>query len=341
MMEVDEQSGGRRRTAARPPMVTFALGPVLTFKAVAEQLTSSTRCSVPTAARSARRRSCRSSRRRRREDGSSAPGGTPAAEPDDARRSTAIGSHVVRDGDSLPSIAYARLRRPDPLADDRGGERHRRPAPAPPRRDPRDPEARRVSAAPTDRAASASRSTAARSTRSCGRARRGPRRGQPHAARLLPASGSPTRASGSSTRSRFEIGNEVEIVLGGAEATRAHAASSRARSRASSPSSSSSGAGSSSVATTTRTAPPHAQDDDVPEHDLVRHRAARSPSEAGSARPVDGRAPNPPHEFVQQNNETDWEFLWRLARLHDFEVVVQERKLHFRKARTGEVERSR
>ena len=27
------------------------------------------------------------------------------------------------------------------------------------------------------------------------------------------------------------------------------------------------------------------------------------------------------HDFVQQNNETDWEFLWRLARRIDFEVV--------------------
>ena len=27
------------------------------------------------------------------------------------------------------------------------------------------------------------------------------------------------------------------------------------------------------------------------------------------------------HDFVQQNNETDWEFLWRLARRIDFEVL--------------------
>jgi phage protein D len=40
----------------------------------------------------------------------------------------------------------------------------------------------------------------------------------------------------------------------------------------------------------------------------------------------------PAHDFVQQNNETDWEFLWRLASRIDFEVLVIDKKLHFRKA---------
>lgn len=39
-----------------------------------------------------------------------------------------------------------------------------------------------------------------------------------------------------------------------------------------------------------------------------------------------------PRKFVQQNNETDWEFLWRLAKDIDFEVVVVDKKLNFRKA---------
>jgi phage protein D len=39
-----------------------------------------------------------------------------------------------------------------------------------------------------------------------------------------------------------------------------------------------------------------------------------------------------PHDFVQQSNETDWEFLWRLASRIDFEVLVTDKKLHFRKA---------
>jgi len=38
------------------------------------------------------------------------------------------------------------------------------------------------------------------------------------------------------------------------------------------------------------------------------------------------------HDFVQQNNETDWEFLWRLARRIDFQVGVDQGALSFRKA---------
>jgi phage protein D len=39
-----------------------------------------------------------------------------------------------------------------------------------------------------------------------------------------------------------------------------------------------------------------------------------------------------PSPFVQQSNETDWEFLWRLADAIGFEVHVEGRRLHFRKA---------
>ena len=38
------------------------------------------------------------------------------------------------------------------------------------------------------------------------------------------------------------------------------------------------------------------------------------------------------HDFFQQSNETDWDFLWRLALMHDYEVVVTDTDLHFRKA---------
>jgi phage protein D len=37
-------------------------------------------------------------------------------------------------------------------------------------------------------------------------------------------------------------------------------------------------------------------------------------------------------DFVQQSMETDWEFLWRLARRVDCEVVVEKKRLSFRKA---------
>jgi phage protein D len=38
------------------------------------------------------------------------------------------------------------------------------------------------------------------------------------------------------------------------------------------------------------------------------------------------------HEFFQQSNETDWDFAWRLALMHDYEVVVDDKKLNFRPA---------
>ena len=42
------------------------------------------------------------------------------------------------------------------------------------------------------------------------------------------------------------------------------------------------------------------------------------------------------HEFFQQSNETDWDFIWRLALMHDYEVVVTDNKLNFRKANKTE-----
>jgi len=59
------------------------------------------------------------------------------------------------------------------------------------------------------------------------------------------------------------------------------------------------------------------------------------------ARKVAGRAGLTPgtiedeggvQSFVQQNNETDWDFLWRLAERLGHEVVVLKKELHFRKA---------
>jgi phage protein D len=37
-------------------------------------------------------------------------------------------------------------------------------------------------------------------------------------------------------------------------------------------------------------------------------------------------------DFVQQSNETDWDFLWRLAQRIDNEVVAEDKKIHFRTA---------
>ena len=38
------------------------------------------------------------------------------------------------------------------------------------------------------------------------------------------------------------------------------------------------------------------------------------------------------HEFFQQSNETDWDFGWRLALMHDHELLVNDEKLVFRPA---------
>ena len=38
------------------------------------------------------------------------------------------------------------------------------------------------------------------------------------------------------------------------------------------------------------------------------------------------------HEFFQQSNETDWDFGWRLALMHDFELLVVDKKLIFQQA---------
>lgn len=38
-----------------------------------------------------------------------------------------------------------------------------------------------------------------------------------------------------------------------------------------------------------------------------------------------------PHEFVQQDNESDWDFIWRLADRVGFEFVVEDQTAHFRR----------
>lgn len=38
-----------------------------------------------------------------------------------------------------------------------------------------------------------------------------------------------------------------------------------------------------------------------------------------------------PHEFIQQDNETDWDFMWRLGERIGFELVVEDGTAHFRR----------
>ena len=81
------------------------------------------------------------------------------------------------------------------------------------------------------------------------------------------------------------------------------------------------------------TAPPAAPDEDrrdLPEHDRRRHRAQGGPARRIEEGTIDSSGPA--YDFIQQNNETDWEFLWKLAARIDFEVLVIDHKLSFRKA---------
>ena len=45
----------------------------------------------------------------------------------------------------------------------------------------------------------------------------------------------------------------------------------------------------------------------------------------------DGDPSGEPHEFVQQDNETDWDFVWRLAERCGFELVIDDATARFRK----------
>ena len=45
----------------------------------------------------------------------------------------------------------------------------------------------------------------------------------------------------------------------------------------------------------------------------------------------EGDSSGDPHDFIQQDNETDWDFIWRLAERCGFEFVVEDQKAYFRK----------
>jgi phage protein D/phage baseplate assembly protein gpV len=49
----------------------------------------------------------------------------------------------------------------------------------------------------------------------------------------------------------------------------------------------------------------------------------------------DGEPSGEPYEFMQQDNETDWDFIWRLAERCGFEFVVEDTKAFFRKPGHG------
>jgi len=104
MMEVDQQFASGDKNNARPPMVEFGWGGVLTFNAVCEQLSVQYTLFKPngvpvralvklqlTQVESA--------------DGAGAGGSVKRQNPT-TTGIAGLGSHVVRDGDSLPSVAF-------------------------------------------------------------------------------------------------------------------------------------------------------------------------------------------------------------------------------------------
>ena len=123
--EVGGSGGGR------PPTITFGWGKTVSFSAVARQLTIRYTLFRPDGSPVRALAHISLMQSEKAQDASAEPGGTPGGGNPTTRGIDAISSHVVRDGDSLPSIAFAAYGDPTLWRDDRGGKRDRRPlAPA-------------------------------------------------------------------------------------------------------------------------------------------------------------------------------------------------------------------
>jgi hypothetical protein len=104
MMEVTEQASGAGH-AGRPPTVTFTWGPTVTFKAVARRLDVNYTLFRPDG--TPLRALCALMLVQvEKADSRSGSGAAPAQNPT-TRANAKLGVHVLLDGDSLPSIAYA------------------------------------------------------------------------------------------------------------------------------------------------------------------------------------------------------------------------------------------
>ena len=99
--EVGESGGGR------PPMITFGWGQTVSFKAVARQLTIRYTLFRPDGSPIRALAHLSLMQAEKAQDGSSTPGGTPGGGNPTTRGIDAISSHLVREGDSLASIAFA------------------------------------------------------------------------------------------------------------------------------------------------------------------------------------------------------------------------------------------
>ena len=251
-------------------------------------------------------------------------------------RGTAGHQSPRRPGRRLAAVDRLRvLPRPHELASDRRGKPHRRSPPHKTRHLPDDPEARgRMSA------------TAQRTTRRAlldPRRRRGHRRtsgqARPRGARpQLPAPPRRVHAGGHlsardagdrSTSTRSTIGSHLEIKLGAREELTTTTLFE--------------GAvvsldvefGPGSVELLVRGFDgSHALQRSAETCAPSRTRPRATSSRGSSATPSFDITTDPsgdPYDFVQQDNETDWDFIWRLAERIGFEFVVEDGTAHFRR----------
>lgn len=107
MMEVDPKlKGSSPKNSARPPMVTFGWGDTVSVRAVAKQLKLQFTMFRPDG-RPIRAKASLDLVQVEKAVGKSAPPGRAKPQNPTSRGVAGLSSHVVGDGDSLPSIAYA------------------------------------------------------------------------------------------------------------------------------------------------------------------------------------------------------------------------------------------
>jgi len=111
-MEVSQGlASSRGRNTARPPTITFNWGSVVTFKAVAESLSVQYTLFDPNGTPRRAQAQLSLMQFERAMDNSSEQGSSQPQNPT-TRANVGLGSHTVRDGDSLASIAYEHYRDP-------------------------------------------------------------------------------------------------------------------------------------------------------------------------------------------------------------------------------------
>lgn len=107
MMEINKALGsGTGKNSGRPPMVTFTWGSTVTFKAVADSLSVQYTLFRPDGSPIRAQAKLSLIQVEKAADKSSGKGGGKGNNNPTTRALPGIGSHLVRDGDSLPSIAY-------------------------------------------------------------------------------------------------------------------------------------------------------------------------------------------------------------------------------------------